>query len=309
MITLITAVPGSGKSLRMIGMILEFQKEGRKVYANIAGINVPDVLPSPDDWRETPEGSVVIYDEAQEIFPSNAKPGIVSDERLTSMERHRHSGHDLIFATQSPTFVHHHIRKLVGCHVHLYRPNGMSGANIYTWNHACNDPNDRQEQERADHLIWKFPKEHYPLYKSSTVHTHKFRFPRKIAFAFAFVAIGACWVAYSLRDGFALTKITEQHQDVAQGQPASAAAAPLVVPYQWSSTPAATPVAGCIASETHCQCYDVEMTTLALEDAQCRSVLGKPLPRKLPTQKSEGGNGSDSKKPPEPQRAPSQGFA
>jgi len=282
LITLITAVPGSGKTLWTIGQILNYLKEGRAVYANINGLLIDGVHPAPDDWRETPEGSVVIYDECQEIFPSNAKPGVVHDERLTAMERHRHTGHDLIFITQAPSFVHHHIRKLVGVHHHLYRPNGLQGANIYTWNFTCDNPNDRREQERADHLIWKYPKEHFQYYKSATVHTHKFRFPRKVGIALAVLLMGAATVAYSFSDGLALTQITSG--ELAQGGAGSGAAtAPpaLVVPYGWSSTPQATPLAGCIASAKHCQCYDADMTTIALDEGACRSTLGKPIPRRL----------------------------
>ncbi len=40
------------------------------------------------DWRDTPEGSLVVYDEAQQVhlYPSNAQRGPVTDERLTAME-------------------------------------------------------------------------------------------------------------------------------------------------------------------------------------------------------------------------------
>lgn len=196
MITLITAVPGSGKTLRAIGIILKAQSEGRMVYANIDGLLIDGVLPSPADWRETPEGSLVIYDECQEIYPSDAKPGVVHDERITSMERHRHTGHDLVFITQAPSFVHHHIRKLVGEHQHLYRPNGMAGANVYTWGFACLNPNDRKEQERADHVVWRFPKEHYKFYKSATVHTHKFKIPVKVTVLITLILIGAAFPIY-----------------------------------------------------------------------------------------------------------------
>ena len=235
MITLITAVPGSGKSLYMVGRILKWLEEGRAVYANINGLNIPGVHPSPDDWRDTPEGSVVIYDECQEphLYPSNAKPGEVTDPRLKAMEKHRHTGHDLVFATQSPTFVHHHVRKLVGEHIHLYRPNGMQGANIYTWSgFACTDPNDRREQERADHQLWKFPREHFNLYKSATVHTHKFRFPRKIGILLGIIALGFSVVAYSLSDGF---KTLSSPEPDAAAERAGEAPAPLPVS-SWPSS-------------------------------------------------------------------------
>lgn len=137
---------------------------------------------APSDWRDTPHGSVVIYDECQQphLYPSTAKAGKVEDERLTAMETHRHTGHDLYFITQAPTFVHHHIRKLVGQHIHLYRARGIGGAMRYEWSHTCDNPNDRREQERADSFLWKFPSAHFAYYTSATVHTHKFKIPKKL---------------------------------------------------------------------------------------------------------------------------------
>ena len=105
MITLITAVPGSGKTLLAVGLIWEYLKEGRAVYSNIEGLQ-KDKFPNnnllfdaPDDWRETPDGSVVIYDECQQphLYPADGQRGKVADDRLTAMETHRHSGHDLFF--------------------------------------------------------------------------------------------------------------------------------------------------------------------------------------------------------------------
>jgi len=291
MINLITAVPGSGKTLWMIGEILRLQKENRLVYSNIDGLTIPDVHPAPDDWRDTPEGSAVIYDECQEIFPSNAKPGVVTDERLTAMERHRHTGHDLYFITQAPTFVHHHIRKLVGIHRHLYRPNGLQGANIYTWNFTCDKPNDREEQKRADHELWKYPKENFQYYKSATVHTHKFRFPKKIAVVLCLLVVGFGFVGYQLRNGIFSHTNAEQTptaDNALQGQAVPPAAAPSNQ-YTWSDTPAAVPVAGCIASEVRgtCMCFDKDGTTLALAYAQCLSVIRSPLPRSFSFEKKD----------------------
>lgn len=290
MITLITAVPGSGKTLWTIGEIFKLLKEGRRVYANINGLLIDGVHPAPDDWRETPEGSAVIYDECQEIYPSNAKPGVVHDERITAMERHRQTGHDLYFITQAPTFVHHHIRKLVGRHLHLYRPNGLQGANIYTWNFTCDNPNDRHEQERADHELWKYPKENYKFYKSATVHTHKFRFPKKIGFVLALILCGFSYVVFQLKDG--LFSHTDQNTlkpaaEVAQAEPPPAAIASNQ--YTWSSSPAAVPVAGCIASEARgkCMCFDKDGVTLDMTNGQCLSVINSPLPRAFSAQKKD----------------------
>lgn len=192
MITLITAVPGSGKTLFSISLIDAANKERRSVYTNIEGLDkskfdFPDLIfDAPSDWRETPDGSLVIYDECQQpdLYPATAQRGLVNDPRLTAMETHRHTGHDLVFITQAPTFVHHHVRKLVGEHYHFYRAHGVSGAMRYKWSHTCDSPNDRQEQQRSDSVMWRFPKKYFPYYQSATVHTHKFKIPVKLFFYF-----------------------------------------------------------------------------------------------------------------------------
>ena len=150
MLTLITGVPGAGKSLRAVALVQDALKAGRAVYSDIDGHNAPGVQAAPDDWRDTPEGSLVVYDEAQRKFPSTGKPGVAEDERIRALETHRHTGHDIVFITQSPALIHHHIRKLVGRHIHVHRAAGLKRATLYTWDFAVASPNDRVEQQRAD---------------------------------------------------------------------------------------------------------------------------------------------------------------
>lgn len=296
MIKLITAVPGSGKTLSAIALIIEGLKSGRPVFTNINGL-VKEKFPNPhllndapDDWRDTPEGSLVIYDEAQQahLYPSNAQRGKVEDERLTAMETHRHSGHDLVFITQAPTFVHHHIRKLVGEHVHLYRGRGIGGAMRYEWSHTCDSPNDRKEQERASGAFWKFPKEHFGYYTSAVMHTHKFKIPYKIAGVFVVAAAIIGLVAYNLiaNDGLAVLSDPSPAEALAVAQPARPAASTI---YSWSSAPAATSVSGCMANHdrSRCQCYDDDGKTLTLEHSQCLSILNNPLPRSIKVNQSK----------------------
>lgn len=293
MIKLITAVPGSGKTLSAIAIIIEALEAGRPVFTNINGL-VKDKFPNnallqdaPDDWRDTPEGSLVIYDEAQQahLYPSNAQRGKVEDERLTAMETHRHSGHDLVFITQAPTFVHHHIRKLVGEHLHLYRGRGIGGATRHTWSHTCENPNDRREQERATSVFWKFPKEHFSYYTSAVMHTHKFKIPFKIAAALFVAASLAAYVIYNLisNDGLAVLNTADQTPALAQTQPAGARGGLPTSLYSWSNASPVVPVAGCIANydRSRCQCFDDSGITLDLEHAACLSVIGSPLPRQL----------------------------
>ncbi|WP_170799418.1 zonular occludens toxin domain-containing protein [Stutzerimonas stutzeri] len=301
MITLITAVPGSGKTLYCIGLILKAVEEGRPVYSNIAGLKIPQCHPAPDDWRDTPEGSLVVYDEAQQphLYPSTAHRGEVKDERLRQMEVHRHTGHDLVFVSQSPSFLHHHIRKLAGEHIHLYRAFGAKIVTKYTWQHTVDSPNDRGEQGRADSVPWKFPKEHFQYYQSATIHTHKFKMPKKLAALLIFIVVVAglvVWNASTNQNSLLTGSGADIHQPVASAtaapsEPGGVRAAATTgqkkaLPatttlYDWSETETAKPVAGCIYNATRCQCFDASGSLYAMAHAQCLSVATNMLPRSI----------------------------
>lgn len=303
MITVITAVPGSGKTLYAIGLIDEANKAGRPVYQNIDGlqkdkfVNPSIIYDAPDDWRDTPDGSLVIYDECQQphLYPATGQRGKVDDERLTAMEVHRHTGHDLIFITQAPTFVHHHVRKLAGSHIHFYRARGVKGAMRYEWSHICDSPNDREEQKRADSTLWKFPKQYYNFYKSATVHTHKFKMPAKgwRFLLIIFVIVGFLSYQYIKAGGF-LNTLADTPIIPHTGERAEALAPPPPVggannetgiiesvAYQWTKTPPSLAVLGCVATKNACACYSDKGTPLSLELGACLSVARKPIPRNI----------------------------
>lgn len=292
MIILITAVPGSGKTLYSITLIDEANKKKRPVFHNINGLDVskfehPDLIyPAPDDWRETPHGSLVIYDECQQphLYPATAQRGAVMDERLTAMETQRHTGHDLVFITQAPTFVHHHVRKLVGEHVHLYRAHGVSGANRYVWSHACDSPNDRKEQQRADSVVWPFPKKYFSYYKSATIHTHKFKIPKKLIFIFSLAFMILLASGYGIYNNSLLSAYNGSQLPQEKASAQALAALPVASSgYDWSRTPETVPVAGCIANHdtSRCMCFSSSGVTLDMPHSQCLSVLNNPLPRSI----------------------------
>lgn len=54
MLTLISATPGSGKTLKAVEIIYELLNKGYVVYANILGLKVPGVIDisSQEDWRD-----------------------------------------------------------------------------------------------------------------------------------------------------------------------------------------------------------------------------------------------------------------
>lgn len=277
MITLITAVPGSGKTLYTISLIQGFLDSNRHVYCNINGLSRDYFNNSPflhgfiEDWRDTPDGSVIIYDEAQELFPAVGKSGVVTNPILTALETHRHSGHDLFFITQAPTLLHHHIRKLTGCHIHLYRPFGLRYSHVFRWNFCVLEPNDRKEQQRADSFIFRLDKKYFSAYQSTTIDTHKFVIPKKFyTFLFAIIAIFAL-VFYLAKDSFLFK---------ASG-PAPAPSSFVSLPAPAPNTTTAPVYSGCISFRDSCRCYDGSGNPLAISKNACLDIISRPVPFKI----------------------------
>ena len=115
---LITGTPGSGKSLFAVAKILELQKQfpERQIFADIEGLQIDGVERSPEDWRETPDNSIIFYDEAQQHERFRSGTSANRDEIVQKLQVHRHTGHDIYFITQSPRFLNSFVTDLIGEH-------------------------------------------------------------------------------------------------------------------------------------------------------------------------------------------------
>jgi len=179
-ISLLTGLPGSGKSLRMTQRIVELVEKGEHVYTcNINGISVPGVTPweDPTKWQELPAGAVLFVDEAQQFF--RARRAGEPPAYISAMETIRHSGVRLVLATQQPNYLDTHLRGLVGFHEHLLRQSGKNETFIFR-NHQVMDEvrlGLKRVKSLYDHNKWKLPEKYFKYYKSAELHTVKYRMP------------------------------------------------------------------------------------------------------------------------------------
>lgn len=201
-LTLVTAPPGSGKTLWMVWRILQLVNEARLVYTNIDGLDIAGVLPIPDwtdDWRDLPNDSVVVYDEAQE-HPAFDKYSTVDKSKKQyyhdiahSLAIHRHFGFDIFLLTQSPNLIAGHVLGFVNKHIHLRRNFGFERATVYHFIEAqTNTKNPKKNGQLENTTTFTYPKKLYSMYKSATTHTHKSYFPKKyiLVLLFPLVAVG-----------------------------------------------------------------------------------------------------------------------
>ncbi|MHB0887243.1 zonular occludens toxin domain-containing protein [Acidithiobacillus sp.] len=187
MLTLISGVPGSGKTLWTVNQILnnaEYKDRPCFVH-NLDGFDFtlrPGLFPleDPKTWNDLPEKSIIIFDEAQYAFPvrpANQSPPPWVDQFST----HRHKGYDVIMTSQHPTMIDGHIRKIVGRHLHFLRVFGLKSCTIFEWPEYRTDNVDSSARRKmAISKRWQYPRKVFGAYKSADAHTHGIHIPWKV---------------------------------------------------------------------------------------------------------------------------------
>lgn len=184
MIYLITGTPGTGKTSFVMSMVLNnkfglFKNENEQPR-QIFSVNVPKVnqkiLPicsvQPDDFIKTSlsenfdDGSVIIVDEASEIYPARVSSAKLPPH-IEGLNTLRHHGLTLILITQAPTMIDVFVRNLVGKHIHIERK--QIGSKLYEWNH-CVTSLSAMAYNQAYSEMYKPDKRTFGLYKSATEH-------------------------------------------------------------------------------------------------------------------------------------------
>jgi zona occludens toxin len=215
MIYLITGAIGTGKTTWVTDQLMqinekneEFKKKGeldkvRQIYSNIDGLKVPH-LEIPDDWRQTPNNSVIAWDECHkiQIFQPNRKQ-LHDDERIIALNESRHTGHDLYFITQAPKFLHQHVRGLCNIHYHFHNPMGLGASTVFMWRHGnTTTPDSQQAKNLAENsFVYQFKKsvqENFSSIEEDAQHTRKVKVPKKIIFVLTALVAMLGFIGYLL---------------------------------------------------------------------------------------------------------------
>lgn len=192
MLYLISAPPRTGKTLKAIEIIFKHLNQGRIVYTNIVGIKIPGVIEfssgidDPHDWRDLPNGSVVIYDEAHE-HPAFAERNLIKDKDKMAKVRdigisltlHGHFGFDIYLITQNPRLLCAEVLASVGTHYIMRRKFGFDMATIFEYAEAKTTFSKATAKDALNTTFWRYPKHLYKFYVSSEQHNIKKTFPLK----------------------------------------------------------------------------------------------------------------------------------
>lgn len=201
MIYLITGSPGTGKTSKVVSMILDnydgiFKykaEDGTELdrplyFCHIDGLDTvkfkaheltEEQLQSAPLSEIVPTGSVVIVDEADYTYPVRSAAKEVPPFVKTLKEL-RHEGFTLILMTQHPTMIDIYVRNLVGKHIHLERK--QVGTKQYEFL-RCETNLSRSTLTSPDVVssFYKPPKKAFKYYKSATMHV---KFKKKIHWVF-----------------------------------------------------------------------------------------------------------------------------
>lgn len=170
----------------------------RTIYTNIKALKIDYVRALEEDWRKCPDGSVVVIDEIQLVYPySDTKDK--SHPVVQELSIHRHRGFDFYFITQSAGNLHVLIKDLIHAHYHVTNPFGWQ-SKIYQYGNFEANPNAMTVKLRAENSFsFNPPVSIFKLYKSTTINTAKARLPiKRLLIVGSFFFGGLCLVLYAL---------------------------------------------------------------------------------------------------------------
>lgn len=206
-ITLITGVPGSGKTLYAVSKLLQpivgtqipvddddgrVVMHPRTIFTNVNGLQLDHELIDANggwaykdktwsfdghsgglhDWHEWAQpGAYLVFDEFQKAWPPRPNGAPVPPD-IQALDTHRHMGVDFVLMTQNCLNVDRHILGLVDRHLHVRRIANAAVAVVYEWDHASRSLLYKNSITKGP---WRYDKKAYKLYKSSRVHTKQRR--------------------------------------------------------------------------------------------------------------------------------------
>lgn len=320
MIYLITGTPGTGKTSMVLKWVLDNKyglfKDNDDNYRPIFAVNIPNInrriLPIvdvlPEDLVAKPlaenfdDGSIIIVDEASELYPTRASASKLPIH-VDGLNKLRHHGLTLILLTQSPTMIDPFVRALVGKHVHIERK--QVGSKLYEWHSVQTSINDSARKD-AYSEVYKPDKRTFDLYKSSSKHI---KFKKSLSWhwygllVFPILAILAYLYAGSRLNAMAgdAPTISTPSEQQASATTSDALASYIPQPTQAFPTtttpnhltasdfvptvpnrPESAPIydnirrvadfpqiVGCVQSAKSCRCYTQQATVVEMTQSQC----------------------------------------
>lgn len=302
MISIIVGIPGAGKTLYAVSELAEeYKKADRQVYYyNIPNLNKQALgwieLDDPTTWHTLPTGSVIIIDEAHEIFKKRDFKE-KTPEHIEMAATLRHRGHDLVLLTQHPVGIDKFLRDRCGRFVYLRAPlTRGSHAFKYEWPEYNEKYRDQKEWRTADEETWSHRTDAFGLYSSAEIHTKKKFIPKSAKRIFVVACIALVFGGFiftKLYDRWygsidleqanidqqagldsAVENITDTIEDYFHRFNSRIPGLPHTASEYDSLTAAKSyPRYNCISDKQRCWCYTQQMSRVDMSEQLCRKIV------------------------------------
>lgn len=311
MLTVITGLPGSGKTAGVVERFLmplaakDWQEEAitpegekvtvkRRLFTNINGLLLEHEKLDADDLMKWPEwvkpGDLIVFDEVQKPWPLTGA-NKEQPKCITELETHRHYGIDMILMTQHPMLINAAIVRLAGQHLHIRKLGNSRFATIYEWDGVSRTLLYKNAFAKKP---WRRSKAAEKVYRSSSLHTKQKRAIPTVLFV-----IVACLIAFPLMAWKFGGNFTERYFSgkplipgtAHAGAPATATGGAAAVPAGQAGAPVTSPdgqpgaaasgatqvvFSGCAAIRQRCECLDTRGGIVDKPMDVCRSLTSAP---------------------------------
>lgn len=306
MLTVITGLPGSGKTAGVVERFLmplaakDWQEQAitpdgekvtvkRRLLTNINGLLLEHEKIDADDlakWHEWAKpGDLIVFDEVQKPWPLTGA-NKEQPKCITELETHRHYGIDMILMTQHPMLINAAIVRLAGQHLHIRKLGNSRFATIYEWDGVSRTLLYKNAFAKK---AWRRSKDVEKVYRSSSLHTKQKRAIPTVLFVIIACLIGFPALAWKFGGNFQeryfggkpLIPATAPAQPGGKGPAEALVAANATGATPPQSTPTSAPhepvFAGCARVRDRCQCFDTAGVPFEKEKLYCEDVTRVPL--------------------------------
>jgi len=164
---LITGKKGSGKTLWTVDQLFKEFEKGfyEDFYSDITGLKHTGIKEAPEDWRDIPNNSLIVFDEVQfKILFSrhNSK----RDTQILELTTMRKRGIAIWIITQKARFLNADVLGLVDKHFHLER-NSKKTAKVWEFNDAELNITKTKKLFAFDSYVFSYPEDLYKYYQST----------------------------------------------------------------------------------------------------------------------------------------------
>lgn len=224
MIYLWTATPGTGKTCYVVKQLVDKwtvqeKYKDRKIYHNINGLKIDGLHKAPDDFRECENGSIIIYDEAQDIDYYSVESKI--NPVCKALSKHRHRGFDIHFITQDPALLNKWVLKNVYMHYYFWRPAQAKNIEIYAFPRAIVSPTKADFKSAFDKRLWRFETYYLQYYQSTVLNTSEKVSSTKRTSLLVTGFLLFCAIAWFVKPLFGVTSIFSTKQTSQTEQPSN----------------------------------------------------------------------------------------